>query len=201
MPLGQTPAQGRGAGLLGGGGRVSLFHMSLTPGNGPVQITKEQITARINEIAAKIRQDYAGREPHLICVLNGAFMFHADLVRAIDMPCTIDFLQASSYGSAKQSSGEVKIVKDLQFPISDRHVILVEDIVDTGITMNYLLHYLEGRGPASLNIAALLSKPSRRKVEIPVEYLGFTIPDAFVYGYGLDRAQYDRNLPFITSQE
>lgn len=175
--------------------------MSLTPGNGPVQITKEQITARINEIAVKIRQDYAGREPHLICVLNGAFMFHADLVRAIDMPCTIDFLQASSYGSAKQSSGEVKIVKDLQFPISDRHVILVEDIVDTGITMNYLLHYLEGRGPASLNIAALLSKPSRRKVEIPVEYLGFTIPDAFVYGYGLDRAQYDRNLPFITSQE
>ena len=175
--------------------------MSLTPGNGPVQITKEQITARINEIAAKIRQDYAGREPHLICVLNGAFMFHADLVRAIDMPCTIDFLQASSYGSAKQSSGEVKIVKDLQFPISDRHVILVEDIVDTGITMNYLLHYLEGRGPASLNIAALLSKPSRRKVEVPVDYLGFTIPDAFVYGYGLDRAQYDRNLPFITSQE
>lgn len=175
--------------------------MSLTPGNGPVQITREQITARLQEIAARIRQDYAGREPHLICVLNGAFMFHADLVRAIDMPCTIDFLQASSYGSAKQSSGEVKIVKDLQFPISDRHVILVEDIVDTGITMNYLLHYLEGRGPASLNIAALLSKPSRRKVEVPVDYLGFTIPDAFVFGYGLDRAQYDRNLPFITSQE
>ncbi|AIZ44252.1 hypoxanthine phosphoribosyltransferase [Deinococcus radiopugnans] len=174
---------------------------SLVPGPGPVQITSEQIQARVGELAARIRQEYAGREPHLICVLNGAFMFHADLVRALDMPCTMDFLQASSYGSAKQSSGEVRLVKDLQFPISDRHVILVEDIVDTGITMNYLLHYLEGRGPATIKIAALLSKPSRRKVEVPVEYLGFTIPDAFVYGYGLDRSQYDRNLPFITSQE
>ncbi|MFC3833167.1 MULTISPECIES: hypoxanthine phosphoribosyltransferase [Deinococcus] len=175
--------------------------MSLTPGTGPVQITQEQLQARIQELAAKIRDDYRGREPHLICVLNGAFMFHADLVRALGVPCTIDFLQASSYGNAKQSSGEVRLVKDLQFPLSDRHVILVEDIVDTGITMNYLLHYLEGRGPASLKVAALLSKPSRRKVEVPVEYLGFTIPDAFVYGYGLDRSQYDRNLPFITSQD
>lgn len=173
----------------------------LTPGPGPVQITAEQLQARIGELAARIREDYAGREPHLICVLNGAFMFHADLARALDMPCTMDFLQASSYGNAKQSSGEVRLVKDLQFPISGRHVILVEDIVDTGITMNYLLHYLEGRGPATIKIAALLSKPSRRKVEVPVEYLGFTIPDAFVYGYGLDRSQYDRNLPFITSQE
>ncbi len=174
---------------------------ALGPGPGPVQITADQLQARIQELAARIREEYAGRNPHLICVLNGAFMFHADLVRALDMPCTMDFLQASSYGNAKQSSGEVRLVKDLQFPISDRHVILVEDIVDTGITMNYLLHYLEGRGPASLKIAALLSKPSRRKVEVPVEYLGFTIPDAFVYGYGLDRSQYDRNLPFITSQD
>lgn len=171
------------------------------PGSGPVQITQEQLQARIQELATKIREDYQGRDPHLICVLNGAFMFHADLVRALGVACTIDFLQASSYGNAKQSSGEVRLVKDLQFPISERHVILVEDIVDTGITMNYLLHYLSGRGPASLKVAALLSKPSRRKVEVPVEYLGFTIPDAFVYGYGLDRAQYDRNLPFITSQE
>lgn len=166
-----------------------------------MQITQEQLQARIQELATKIREDYQGRDPHLICVLNGAFMFHADLVRALGVACTIDFLQASSYGNAKQSSGEVRLVKDLQFPISERHVILVEDIVDTGITMNYLLHYLSGRGPASLKVAALLSKPSRRKVEVPVEYLGFTIPDAFVYGYGLDRAQYDRNLPFITSQE
>ncbi|GAA5532165.1 hypoxanthine phosphoribosyltransferase [Deinococcus aluminii] len=175
--------------------------MSLAPGSGPVQITQEQLQARISELGQKIRADYVGKDPHLICVLNGAFLFHADLVRALGLPCTIDFLQASSYGDAKQSSGEVKLVKDLQFPISGRHVILVEDIVDTGITMNYLLHYLQGRGPASLKVAALLSKPSRRRVEVPVEYLGFTIPDAFVYGYGLDRAQFDRNLPFITSQE
>ncbi|BDP40705.1 hypoxanthine phosphoribosyltransferase [Deinococcus aetherius] len=175
--------------------------MSLAPGNGPVQITQEQLQARIQELGRKIRADYQGKDPHLICVLNGAFLFHADLVRALGIPCTIDFLQASSYGDAKQSSGEVKLVKDLQFPISNRHVLLVEDIVDTGITMNYLLHYLQGRGPASLKVAALLSKPSRRKVEVPVEYLGFTIPDAFVYGYGLDRSQFDRNLPFITSQD
>ncbi|MDO4245869.1 MAG: hypoxanthine phosphoribosyltransferase [Deinococcus sp.] len=175
--------------------------MSLTPGNGPVQISAEQIRGRIQELAAKIRTDYAGKQPHLICVLNGAFMFHTDLVRALDMPATIDFMQASSYGNAKQSSGEVRLVKDLSFPISDRHVIMVDDIVDTGITMSYLLQYLEGRGPASLKVAALLSKPSRRKVEVPVDYLGFTIPDAYVYGYGLDRAQLDRNLPFITSQD
>src|SRR6476469_1941588 len=174
--------------------------MSLAPGTGPVEITPGQPQARIHERAAKIREDYRGREPHLICVLNGAFMFHADLVRALGVPCTIDFLQASSYGDAKQSSGEVRLVKDLQFPLSGRHVILVEDIVDTGITMNYLLQYLDGRGPASLKVAALLSKPSRRRIEVPVDYLGFTIPDAFVYGYGLDRSQFDRNLPFITSQ-
>ncbi|MFC3860249.1 hypoxanthine phosphoribosyltransferase [Deinococcus antarcticus] len=175
--------------------------MSLAPSHGPVQISAEQLKARINELAADIRRDHEGQEPHLICVLNGAFMFFTDLVRALDVPCTVDFMQTSSYGDAKQSSGEVKLVKDLQFPISGRHVVLVDDIVDSGITMNYLLHYLEGRGPASLRVAALLSKPSRRKVEVPVEYLGFTIPDAFVFGYGLDRAQYDRNLPFITSQE
>ncbi|WP_424951739.1 hypoxanthine phosphoribosyltransferase [Deinococcus sp.] len=171
------------------------------PGSGPIQISQEQVQARVQEIAAQIRSEYQGREPHLICVLNGAFMFHADLVRAVGIPLTVDFLQTSSYGDAKQSSGEVKLVKDLNFPLSGRHVILIEDIVDTGITMHYLLGYLEGRGPASLKVAALLSKPSRRRIEVPVDYLGFTIPDAFVYGYGLDRSQLDRNLPFITSQE
>ncbi len=170
-------------------------------GSGPIQISQDQLQARVQEIAAQIHRDYEGREPHLICVLNGAFMFHADLVRAINLPLTVDFLQTSSYGDAKQSSGEVKLIKDLNFPLSGRHVLLIEDIVDTGITMHYLLGYLEGRGPASLKVAALLSKPSRRRVEVPVDYLGFTIPDAFVYGYGLDRSQLDRNLPFITSQE
>lgn len=175
--------------------------MTFSPATGPVQLPEADIQARVAELGAQIARDYAGREPHLICVLNGAFLFHADLVRALGMPLTVDFLAVSSYGDAKQSSGEVRLVKDLSLPLSSRHVILVEDIVDTGVTMQYLLHYLEGRGPASLKVAALLSKPSRRRVEVPVDYLGFTIPDAFVYGYGLDRAQFDRNLPFITSQE
>lgn len=141
-----------------------------------------------------------GQEPHLVCVLNGAFIFMADLVRAIDMPLTIDFLAVSSYGNAQKTSGEVELLKDLRMPIAGRQVIIVEDIVDTGITINYLLRMLEARQPASLKIAALLSKPSRRKIEVPIHYLGFEIEDAFVYGYGLDRGQFDRNLPFITSQ-
>ncbi|AZI42314.1 hypoxanthine phosphoribosyltransferase [Deinococcus psychrotolerans] len=173
----------------------------LRPSDGPVQISEEQLMARVRELAAQIRQDYAGHNPHLICLLNGAFLFHADLVRLLDIPLTIDFMQTSSYGDAKQSSGEVKLVKDLSFPISGRHVLLVEDIIDTGSTMDYILRYLGERGPASLKVASLLSKPSRRKVEVPVDYLGFTIPDAFVFGYGLDRAQQDRNLSFITSQK
>ncbi len=171
------------------------------PSNGPVQLSEADIQARVAELGAQIARDYVGKEPHLICVLNGAFLFHADLVRNAHMPLTVDFMAVSSYGDAKQSSGEVRLVKDLSLPLSNRHVILVEDIVDTGVTMQYLLQYLEGRGPASLKVAALLSKPSRRRVEVPLDYLGFTIPDAFVYGYGLDRAQFDRNLPFITSQE
>jgi hypoxanthine phosphoribosyltransferase len=136
----------------------------------------------------------------LVCVLNGAFVFMADLVRAIDLPLTIDFLAVSSYGNAQKTSGEVELLKDLHMPIAGRQVILVEDIVDTGITINYLLRMMEARQPASLKIAALLSKPSRRQVEVPIHYLGFEIADAFVYGYGLDRDQFDRNLPFITSQ-
>ncbi len=135
-----------------------------------------------------------------MCVLNGAFIFMADLVRAIDMPVTMDFLAVSSYGNAQKTSGEVELLKDLRMPIAGRQVIIVEDIVDTGITINYLLRMLEARQPASLKIAALLSKPSRRKIEVPIHYLGFEIEDAFVYGYGLDRGQFDRNLPFITSQ-
>jgi hypoxanthine phosphoribosyltransferase len=124
----------------------------------------------------------------------------ADLVRAIDLPLTLDFLAVSSYGSAQRTSGEVELVKDLRMPIAGRRVMVVEDIVDTGITLNYLLHLLKARQPASLEVAALLSKPSRRQIEVPIHYLGFEIEDAFVYGYGLDRAQLDRNLPYITSQ-
>lgn len=171
------------------------------PGNGSIQITKEHIQNRIAELGEQINRDYAGLSPHLICVLNGAWLFHADLVRALNLPVSVDFLAVSSYGSSKTSSGEVRLTKDLSYPLADRHIILVEDIVDTGITMHYLLGYLQGRMPASLKVAALLSKPSRRKIEVPIDYLGFTIPDAFVYGYGLDRSQFDRNLPFITSIE
>lgn len=169
------------------------------PGNGEVQIDEAAISRRVAEMGQQIAADYAGKKPHLICVLNGAFLFMADLVRAIPAPLTVDFLAVSSYGAGRTSSGEVKLVKDLSLPLSGRHVILVEDIVDTGITMQYLLHYLQGREPSSLRVAALLSKPSRRRVQVPVDYLGFTIPDAFVYGFGLDRDQFDRNLPFISS--
>ncbi|MGK0619115.1 hypoxanthine phosphoribosyltransferase [Meiothermus cerbereus] len=170
------------------------------PGNGKVQISQAQIAARIREMGEQIKLDYQGQEPHLVCVLNGAFIFMADLVRAIDMPLTMDFLAVSSYGDAQKTSGEVELLKDLRMPIAGRQVIVVEDIVDTGITINYLLRMLEARQPASLKIAALLSKPSRRQVQVPIHYLGFEIEDAFVYGYGLDRSQFDRNLPFITSQ-
>lgn len=169
------------------------------PGDGEVQLASEAIQERIREIGAAVTRDYSGKSPHLVCVLNGAFLFMADLVRAIELPCTVDFLSVSSYGAGTRTTGEVKLVKDLSQPLSGRDVILVEDIVDTGLTMQYLMHYLDGRGPASLRVAALLSKPSRRKVEVKVDYLGFTIPDAYVYGFGLDRAQFDRNLPFITS--
>lgn len=185
-------------------GSCSEYNSDMTlhiPGNGEVQLSESQIKNRIVELGQQIAKDYVGLEPHLICVLNGAWLFHADLVREIDLPLTVDFLAVSSYGSGKTSSGEVRLTKDLSQPLADRHVILVEDIVDTGITMHYLLSYLQGRMPASLRVAALLSKPNRRRIEVPVDYLGFTIPDAYVYGYGLDRAQYDRNLPFISSVE
>lgn len=169
-------------------------------GAGSVQITEEQIRARIAELGATIRADYQGEPLHLICVLNGAFLFMADLVRAIDLPLTVDFLSVSSYGSRTESSGEVRLVKDLDQSLKNKHVILVEDIVDTGLTMQYLLGYLRGRGPLSVRVCTLLSKPSRRRVEVPVDYLGFEIEDAFVYGYGLDVDHRYRNIPFVTSQ-
>ena len=171
------------------------------PGPGSVQISAGDIRDRVREMGARIRRDYDGKDLHLICVLNGAFLFMADLVRAIDMPLTVDFLSVSSYGSRTESSGEVRLVKDLDMSLKNRHVVLVEDIVDTGLTMTYLLNYLKGRGPLSVSVATLLSKPSRRQVEVPIDYLGFEIEDAFVYGYGLDVDHRHRNLPFVTSQE
>jgi hypoxanthine phosphoribosyltransferase len=170
-------------------------------GSGRVQLSEEQIRERVEELGERIRADYRGRPLHLVCVLNGAFIFMADLVRAIDLPLTVDFLSVSSYGSRTESSGEVRLVKDLDLSLKGRHVLLVEDIIDTGLTMEYLRKYLEGRGPLSVKVATLLSKPSRRLVDVTIDYLGFEIEDAFVYGYGLDVAHEYRNMPFVTSSE
>lgn len=175
-------------------------HEFFNQGDGVVQVDAESIARRVSELGREIKHDHEGEPLHLVCVLNGAFMFMADLVRAIDLPLSVDFLSVSSYGSKTKSSGQVKLIKDLDLDISDKHVILVEDIVDTGLTMNYLLDYLAAHKPRSVKVAALLSKPARREVEVPVHYLGFTIADAFVYGYGLDVDHIYRNLPFVTSQ-
>lgn len=177
--------------------RTIVFHA----GDGPVQIDAEAIRLRVEELGAQIRRDHEGTDLHLICVLNGAFIFMADLVRAIDLPLTVDFLSVSSYGSGTQSSGEVRLLKDLEQSLSGRHVVIVEDIIDTGLTMQYLIGYMQGRKPASVKVASLLVKPSRRLVDVPVDYVGFTIDDAFVYGYGLDVDHRLRNLPFVTSQK
>lgn len=171
------------------------------PGNGPIQLSQDDIAERIHDLGDEICRAYEGQPLHLICVLNGAFIFMADLVRAIDLPLTMDFLSVSSYGSRTETSGEVKLNKDLDMSLKNRHVLLVEDIIDTGLTMQYLLNYLKGRGPLSVKVASLLSKPSRRQVDVPIDFLGFEIEDAFVYGYGLDIAHVYRNLPFVTSQE
>jgi hypoxanthine phosphoribosyltransferase len=170
-------------------------------GGGRVQLSEEQIRERVRDLGERIRDDYRGHPLHLVCVLNGAFIFMADLVRAIDLPLTVDFLSVSSYGSRTESSGEVRLVKDLDLSLKGRHVLLVEDIIDTGLTMEYLRKYLEGRAPLSVKVVTLLSKPSRRLVDVSIDYLGFEIEDAFVYGYGLDVAHEYRNVPFVTSAE
>ena len=156
------------------------------------------IQARIGEMAREIEADYPkGEEIHLVCVLKGGFVFMSDLVRYMSTRVTMDFIATSSYGSGTKSSGEVRFQKDLETSIENRHVIIVEDIVDTGLTLNYLLEILRKRAPRSLKTACLLSKPSRRQVDVPVEYIGFTIEDRFVVGYGLDYAEKYRNLPYI----
>ena len=159
-----------------------------------VLLSHDTIQARIHEMGREIAKDYAGREPHLVGVLKGAFTFMGDLSRAIDLPMTLDFIAVSSYGAATKTSGEVRLVKDLDQGLEGRDLLVVEDIVDTGLTLNYLTNLLRARGPRSLKVATLLSKPSRRLVEIPVDYVGFTIDDHFVVGYGLDFNEKFRNL-------
>ena len=159
--------------------------------------TSEEIQARIAEVGAEIARDCAGRNPLLIGVLKGAFVFLSDLVRAIDARVSTEFIAISSYGAGTRSSGEVRIVKDLDVPIEGREIIVVEDIVDTGLTLSYLLANLESRGATSVKLAALLNKQERRLREVKIDYLGFDIPDAFVVGFGLDFAERYRNLPYI----
>jgi hypoxanthine phosphoribosyltransferase len=159
--------------------------------------SEEEIKNRIRELGAQITRDYAGLNPLLIGVLKGACFFLSDLLRAIDTKLSIEFMAISSYGSSTRTSGEVRIMKDLDVPIEGRHILVVEDIVDTGLTLSYLLANLKSRGAASVKLAALLDKHERREKEVEIDYLGFAIPDAFVVGYGLDFAERYRNLPFI----
>lgn len=162
-----------------------------------VLLSEEQIQSRIKELGAEITRDYAGRNPLLIGVLKGACFFMSDLLRSIDTRLGIEFMAISSYGSATRTSGEVRILKDLDVPVEGRDLIVIEDIVDTGLTLSYLMANLKSRGAASVKLVALLDKHERREREVEIDYLGFQIPDHFVVGYGLDFAERYRNLPFI----
>jgi hypoxanthine phosphoribosyltransferase len=170
---------------------------SLMPDVKEVLITSSEIQEKVCGLGERITEDYRGKRPLLVGVLRGAVIVLGDLMRNIDLPCEIDFIDISSYGTGTSSSGVVRILKDLEEDITDRHVLVVEDIIDTGLTLSYLLRSLQARKPASLEVCALLSKPSRRRVELEVKYLGFEVPDEFVVGYGLDYAGAYRNLPDI----
>ena len=162
-----------------------------------ILFSEEQLKARVREIAGQIDRDFAGKEPMLISVLRGSFIFMADLMRSITLPCTVDFMAVSSYGAGTTSSGQVKITKDLSESIEGRDIIVVEDILDSGNTLSYLLQILQARHPASMKLCTLLDKPDRRIKPVHVDYSGFSIPDYFVVGYGLDYAEKYRNLPYI----
>ncbi len=162
-----------------------------------VMLTEEQVDARIRELGEQISRDYAGKTIHLVCVLKGGVFYLCELAKRITVPVTLDFMSVSSYGASTKSSGVVKIVKDLDQPLDGRDVLVVEDIVDSGRTLSYLLPLLESRGPASVKLTTLLDKPDRRETDVKVDYTGFEIPDKFVVGYGLDYDQRYRNLPFI----
>lgn len=162
-----------------------------------VLITAEEIQKRVAELGEAISRDYEGKDPLLVGVLRGAAIFLADLIRHITIPVSYDFVAISSYGADTKTTGVVRILKDLDESVQSRHVIIVEDIVDTGLTLNYILKMVKARNPASVRVCALLDKPARRKVPVEIHYLGFTIPDVFVVGYGLDFAQHYRNLPYV----
>src|SRR4026209_409047 len=175
-------------------GRVVDLHAAIAR----TLLTEEQISTRVAELGSRISADYQGRTLTLVSVLKGSLPFMADLMRAIDLPLRIDLMEVSSYGGATtESSGLVRILKDLSSSIEGEDVLIVEDIIDTGLTLNYLIRYLRGKNPATLRICTLLDKPARRLVEIPVDYIGFQIPDQFVIGYGLDFGEVYRNLRFV----
>jgi hypoxanthine phosphoribosyltransferase len=169
----------------------------LQSGVGTVLIDEETLRGRIVDLGEEISKDYAGRDLLLVGVLKGAVFFMADLMRHLDVPCEIDFMAISSYGTATDSSGVVRILKDLDINIESRHVLIVEDIIDSGLTLSYLMRNLEARGPRTLEVCALMTKPERRQIDVPVRYVGFEIPNEFVIGYGLDFAERYRNLPFV----
>jgi hypoxanthine phosphoribosyltransferase len=163
----------------------------------PPLLTRDAIASRIAAMAAEIRAGVGAGDIHLVCVLKGAFLFLADLIRAMEGPVTVDFIALSSYGKGTSSSGEVRLLKDLDAGLEGRDVVIIEDIVDTGLTLHYLQEILRARGPRSLRTACLLSKPSRRKIDVKVDFIGFTIDDQFVIGYGLDYGEHYRQLPYI----
>lgn len=162
-----------------------------------VLISEEEIQAKIKELGEKLSAEYEGRDPLVICVLKGAFIFMADLVKNITVPMELDFMAVSSYGASTKSSGVVKIIKDLDESVEGRDVLIVEDIIDSGLTLSYLIDLLENRKAKSIAVVTLFDKPARRTVDLQADYTGFVLPDAFVVGYGLDYAEHYRNLPYI----
>ncbi|KQX57755.1 hypoxanthine phosphoribosyltransferase [Paenibacillus alginolyticus] len=162
-----------------------------------VLYSEEQIQGKIKELGEKLSIDYEGKNPLVICVLKGAFIFMADLVKQIRVPLELDFMAVSSYGQSTKSSGVVKIIKDLDVPVEGRHILIVEDIIDSGLTLSYLIDVLERRNAKTISVVALFNKPARRTVDLEPEYAGYVLPDEFVVGYGLDYAEKYRNLPFI----
>ena len=166
-----------------------------------VLLSEQDVNARIAELAAQISKEYAGEGIHLICILKGSVFFMCELAKRITIPVTMDFMSVSSYGNSKESTGIVRIIKDLDEPLEGKHVLIVEDIIDSGKTLDHLIPILRSRKPADIKLCTLLSKPDRREVDISVDYIGFEIPDAFIVGYGLDYAQKYRNLPYIATIE
>ena len=166
-----------------------------------ILISRDEIAKAVNRLASEIKRDYQGKQPLLIGILKGSFMFTADLIRQLDLPLELDFIRLSSYGAARESSGKVRVVQGLKTPIKGRDVLVIEDIVDTGITTSFLFDYLRKRKPASLKLCALTDKPSRRRFPVSIDYLGLSLPDKFVVGYGLDFDERFRNLPDIYALE